>query len=45
MLAAVHRRTEFLKNTHAAELISLAGGLVGILPGSVQAFAGPMMSQ
>jgi len=44
-LAAVHRRTEFLKHGHAAELVSLAGGLIGILPSALQAFAGPMMSQ
>lgn len=45
LLAAVHRRTEFLKRTHAAELVGLAGGMVGILPGVMQSFAGPMVSQ
>jgi diacylglycerol O-acyltransferase / wax synthase len=45
MLAAVHQRTEFLKHAHAAELVSLAGGLIGIFPSALQAFAGPMMSQ
>ena len=45
LLAEVHRRTEFLKRTHAAELVGLAGGLLGILPSPVQAFAGPMISQ
>jgi diacylglycerol O-acyltransferase / wax synthase len=45
LLAAVHRRMEFLKHSHAAELVSLAGGLIGILPSAVQAFAGPLMSQ
>jgi diacylglycerol O-acyltransferase len=45
LLAAVHRRTEFLKRAHAAELVSLAGGLIGILPSPVQAFAGPMISR
>ena len=45
LLAAVHRRTEFLKQTHAAELVRLAGGLIGIIPSPVQAFAGPMISQ
>jgi len=45
LLAAVHRRTEFLKRGHAAELVGLAGGLVGILPGVMQAFMGPMISQ
>jgi diacylglycerol O-acyltransferase len=45
LLAAVHRRTEFLKRSHAAELVSLAGGLIGILPSPMQAFAGPLISQ
>lgn len=45
LLAAVHRRTEFLKRTHAAELVRLAGGLIGFLPSPMQAFAGPMISQ
>jgi diacylglycerol O-acyltransferase len=45
LLAAVHRRTEFLKRAHAAELVGLAGGMVGILPGVMQSFAGPMISQ
>lgn len=41
LLAAVHRRAEFLKHSHAAELVSLAGGLIGMFPTSVQALAGP----
>jgi diacylglycerol O-acyltransferase len=45
LLAAVHRRTEFLKRVHAAELISLAGGLIGIFPSPMQALAGPMISR
>jgi diacylglycerol O-acyltransferase / wax synthase len=45
LLAAVHRRTEFLKHAHAAEMVSLAGGLVGMLPTSVQAVVGPVLSQ
>jgi len=45
LLAAVHRRTEFLKRSHAAELVGLAGGMIGILPGVMQSFAGPMISQ
>jgi len=45
LLAAVHRRTEFLKRVHAAELVSLAGGLIGIFPSPMQALAGPMISQ
>ncbi len=45
LLAAVHRRTEFLKRAHAAEFVSLAGGLLGILPSPLQAFVGPQISQ
>ncbi len=45
LLAAVHKRTEFLKRMHAAELVSLAGGLIGMFPTSVQGLAGPFASQ
>jgi diacylglycerol O-acyltransferase len=45
LLAAVHQRTEFLKRVHAAELVSLAGGLIGMFPTSVQGMAGPIASQ
>jgi len=45
LLAAVHERTEFLKRMHAAELVSLAGGLIGMLPTSLQGMAGPIASQ
>jgi diacylglycerol O-acyltransferase len=45
LLAAVHKRTEFLKRMHAAELVSLAGGLIGMFPTSLQGFAGPLASQ
>jgi len=45
LLARVHRTTELLKQAHTAELVSLAGGLIGILPSALQAFAGPIMSQ
>jgi len=45
LLAAVHRRTEFLKGAHAAELVSLAGGLIGMLPTSAQALAGQILGQ
>ena len=36
LLAAVHRRTEFLKRAHAAELVSLTGALLGMLPTSAR---------
>jgi diacylglycerol O-acyltransferase len=45
LLAAVHKRTEFLKRAHAAELVRLAGGLLGLLPSPMQALAGPMISK
>lgn len=45
LLAAAHERTNFLKRVHAAELVSLAGGLIGFFPTSVQALAGPLASQ
>lgn len=45
LLAAVHKRTEFLKRVHAAELVSLAGGLIGMFPTSLQGLAGPVASQ
>lgn len=45
LLAAVHKRTEFLKHMQAAELVSLAGGLIGMLPTSLQGLAGPLASQ
>ena len=45
LLAAVHKRTEFLKRSHAAELVSLAGGLIGMFPTAMQAVAGQVLSQ
>ena len=45
LLAAVHRRTEFLKGARAAELVSLAAGLIGVFPTSAQALAGSVISQ
>ena len=45
LLAAVHVRTEFLKRMHAAELVSLAGGFLGMFPSSLQGMAGPLASR
>jgi diacylglycerol O-acyltransferase / wax synthase len=45
LLAAAHKRTEFLKRVHAAELVSLAGGLIGMFPTSVQGLVGPLASR
>jgi len=45
LLVAVHQRTEFLKRSHAAELVCLAGGMIGMLPTAMQAVAGQVLSQ
>ena len=45
LLAAVHKRTELLKRAHTAELVSLAGGLLGMFPASAQALAGQVISR
>jgi diacylglycerol O-acyltransferase / wax synthase len=45
LLAAVHKRTELLKSTHAAELVSLAGGLIGMFPTSAQALGGQILTR
>lgn len=45
LLAAVHQRMEFLKTAHIAEIVGLAGGLVGMVPTALQALAGPLASQ
>ncbi|HMD17587.1 MAG TPA: wax ester/triacylglycerol synthase family O-acyltransferase [Terriglobales bacterium] len=45
LLAAVHERTEFLKRSHAAELVSLAGGLLGMFPTTAQALGGHILSR
>jgi diacylglycerol O-acyltransferase / wax synthase len=45
LLAVVHKRTELLKRAHTAELVSLAGGLLGMIPNSAQALAGHIISR
>ena len=45
LLAVVHTRTELLKRAHTAELVSLAGGLLGMFPNSAQALAGHIISR
>ena len=45
LLAAVHKRTEFLKRAHAAELVSLTGGLLGMIPAAAQAMSGHVISR
>lgn len=44
LLAAVHRRIDFLKQSHMAELMGMAGGLLGFVPAPLQALAGPFAS-
>ena len=45
LLAAVHDKMQVLKHGHAAELVGMAGGLVGLIPPPLQALAGPVVSQ
>ena len=45
LLAAVHERMDFLKRVHAAQLVSLAGDLIGFFPTSLLALGGPIASQ
>lgn len=45
LLAAVHDRIQSLKDGHAAEFVSLAGSLLGVIPPALQALAGPVASQ
>jgi diacylglycerol O-acyltransferase len=45
LLAAINKRTEFIKHSHTAELVSLAGGMLGMFPSSMQAMVGPMLSR
>lgn len=44
LLAAVHKRMDFLKRAHVAEWVGLAGGLVGAVPAALQALVGPLAS-
>ena len=45
LLAGVHQRTEFMKRVHAAELVSLASGLISMFPNATQALGGSILSQ
>ena len=45
LLAAVHKRTDLLKRAHTAELVSLVGGVLGMIPSSAQAVAGHVISR
>jgi WS/DGAT/MGAT family acyltransferase len=45
LLATVHERTGLLKRAHAAELVSLAGGWLSMIPTSAQSLAGHVISR
>jgi diacylglycerol O-acyltransferase len=45
LLKAVHEHMQFLKSAHAAEIVGLAGTLLGTIPPALQALAGPLASQ
>ena len=45
LLVAIHKRTEFLKRVHAAEMVGVAGGLAGALPTTMLALAGALLPQ
>jgi diacylglycerol O-acyltransferase / wax synthase len=45
LLATVLKRTELLKRAHTAELVSLAGGLISMVPSSAQALVGHILSR
>jgi diacylglycerol O-acyltransferase len=45
LLAAVHQRTEFLKRINAAELLSLTGSLLGMIPTAAQSLAGQILNR
>ena len=45
LLAAVRERTDFLKRVHAAELVSLAGGLISMFPNAAQALCGQILNR
>ncbi len=45
LLAAVHERTEFLKRGHAAEVVSMAGGLIAMIPLPARELAGQVINR
>ena len=45
LLQQIHQRTAVLKHAHLAELVSLAGTLLGAVPTPLQALVGPIASQ
>jgi diacylglycerol O-acyltransferase len=45
LLQAIHERTAALKSAHVAEVVGLAGTLLGVIPTAFQAMIGPIASQ
>jgi diacylglycerol O-acyltransferase len=45
VLANVHRCMEFLKTSHAAEMVGLFGSMLSLMPVPIQAVAWPMLSK
>lgn len=45
LLLAIHQRTTALKSAHVAEVVGLAGTLLGVIPTAFQAMVGPIASQ
>jgi len=45
LIAAIRKRTAFLKNAHVAECVGLFGTMLGTLPTAAQQLAGPIVSQ
>jgi diacylglycerol O-acyltransferase len=45
LLAAVHQRTDFLKRVNAAELLSVTGSLLGMIPTATQSLVGQILNR
>jgi diacylglycerol O-acyltransferase len=45
LVAAIHKRTTFLKSAHVAECVGLAGTMLGTIPTAAQELIGPIVSQ
>ena len=45
LMAAIRERVAFLKKAHVAELVGMAGTMLGTIPTAAQVVAGPIISQ
>jgi diacylglycerol O-acyltransferase len=45
LVAAIRERIAFLKTAHVAELVGMAGTMLGTIPSAAQAVVGPIVSQ